>query len=193
MASRRVCCPAVCSDPTEAPLRGWQHQRKRPRKGPFACLERVKGIEPSYEAWEAAVLPLNYTREALNHTRAAAPARALRALNNKAGCHFPSGQRREGQCAGPRANHSVHPCVGKRLMGVWRPTKFIAFAAVTSGWAPACVTGGCLRTGAPPQPSTAGPGSVYPPASPAGPPFSEVPSWARAASLRCLPDHHCSW
>jgi hypothetical protein len=26
------------------------------------ALERVKGIEPSYEAWEAAVLPLNYTR-----------------------------------------------------------------------------------------------------------------------------------
>jgi hypothetical protein len=25
-------------------------------------VERVKGIEPSYEAWEAAVLPLNYTR-----------------------------------------------------------------------------------------------------------------------------------
>jgi len=25
-------------------------------------LERVKGIEPSYEAWEASVLPLNYTR-----------------------------------------------------------------------------------------------------------------------------------
>jgi hypothetical protein len=32
--------------------------------GRFAKLERVKGIEPSYEAWEAAVLPLNYTREA---------------------------------------------------------------------------------------------------------------------------------
>ena len=31
---------------------------------PFSKLdvERVKGIEPSYEAWEAAVLPLNYTR-----------------------------------------------------------------------------------------------------------------------------------
>ena len=28
------------------------------------CVERVKGIEPSYEAWEAAVLPLNYTRDA---------------------------------------------------------------------------------------------------------------------------------
>ncbi len=28
----------------------------------FPWNERVKGIEPSYEAWEAAVLPLNYTR-----------------------------------------------------------------------------------------------------------------------------------
>jgi hypothetical protein len=29
---------------------------------PDFSVERVKGIEPSYEAWEAAVLPLNYTR-----------------------------------------------------------------------------------------------------------------------------------
>src|SRR5687768_4736214 len=29
-------------------------------------MERVKGIEPSYEAWEAAVLPLNYTRTGAN-------------------------------------------------------------------------------------------------------------------------------
>ena len=28
------------------------------------AMERVKGIEPSYAAWEAAVLPLNYTRSA---------------------------------------------------------------------------------------------------------------------------------
>ena len=28
----------------------------------YRDVERVKGIEPSYEAWEAAVLPLNYTR-----------------------------------------------------------------------------------------------------------------------------------
>ena len=28
----------------------------------MVSMERVKGIEPSYEAWEAAVLPLNYTR-----------------------------------------------------------------------------------------------------------------------------------
>ena len=26
-------------------------------------LERVKGIEPSYSAWEAAALPLSYTRD----------------------------------------------------------------------------------------------------------------------------------
>ncbi len=32
-------------------------------------LERVKGIEPSYEAWEAAVLPLNYTRTGANCRR----------------------------------------------------------------------------------------------------------------------------
>ena len=26
-------------------------------------MERVKGIEPSYSAWEAAALPLSYTRK----------------------------------------------------------------------------------------------------------------------------------
>jgi hypothetical protein len=31
-------------------------------------VERVKGIEPSYAAWEAAVLPLNYTRDGRNST-----------------------------------------------------------------------------------------------------------------------------
>jgi hypothetical protein len=30
-------------------------------------LERAKGIEPSYAAWEAAVLPLNYARVALDN------------------------------------------------------------------------------------------------------------------------------
>ncbi len=38
-----------------------KHKKGRARR-PFLCLERVKGIEPSYAAWEAAVLPLNYTR-----------------------------------------------------------------------------------------------------------------------------------
>ena len=35
---------------------------------PGAFLERVKGIEPSYRAWEARVLPLNYTRKAADAT-----------------------------------------------------------------------------------------------------------------------------
>jgi hypothetical protein len=29
----------------------------------MSFMERVMGIEPTYAAWEAAVLPLNYTRE----------------------------------------------------------------------------------------------------------------------------------
>ena len=28
-------------------------------------MERVKGIEPSYSAWEAAALPLSYTRNSV--------------------------------------------------------------------------------------------------------------------------------
>ena len=39
-------------------------------------LERVTGIEPALSAWEADVLPLNYTRAHL-HRRAAEPARAV--------------------------------------------------------------------------------------------------------------------
>ncbi len=31
-------------------------------------VERVMGIEPTYAAWKAAVLPLNYTRIPANHT-----------------------------------------------------------------------------------------------------------------------------
>jgi hypothetical protein len=37
-------------------------QRQKGLEGARLRLERVKGIEPSYAAWEAAVLPLNYTR-----------------------------------------------------------------------------------------------------------------------------------
>ena len=32
-------------------------------------LERVMGIEPTLEAWEAAVLPLNYTRVTIQVAR----------------------------------------------------------------------------------------------------------------------------
>jgi hypothetical protein len=33
-----------------------------PERGIGRAKERVKGIEPSCQAWEACVLPLNYTR-----------------------------------------------------------------------------------------------------------------------------------
>ncbi len=36
---------------------------RRIRRISCRWLERVKGIEPSFSAWEADVLPLNYTRE----------------------------------------------------------------------------------------------------------------------------------
>ena len=36
--------------------------KKAPERELF-YLERVKGIEPSYSAWEAAALPLSFTRE----------------------------------------------------------------------------------------------------------------------------------
>ena len=36
--------------------------KKAPERELF-YLERVKGIEPSYSAWEAAALPLSYTRK----------------------------------------------------------------------------------------------------------------------------------
>lgn len=34
-------------------------------------MERAKGIEPSYRAWEALVLPLNYAREEVQEVREA--------------------------------------------------------------------------------------------------------------------------
>ena len=46
----------------------FSHPRKSLHIKDWEPLERVKGIEPSYEAWEAAVLPLNYTRVALYST-----------------------------------------------------------------------------------------------------------------------------
>ena len=37
------------------------------------CLEQVKGIEPSYSAWEADVLPLNYTCNSIDFGIIACP------------------------------------------------------------------------------------------------------------------------
>ena len=40
------------------------------------AVERVKGIEPSYAAWEAAVLPLNYIRATSHSSGAPRPSTA---------------------------------------------------------------------------------------------------------------------
>lgn len=50
-------------------------------------MERVKGIEPSLRAWEAPVLPLNYTRT-INHLRQAS---LLACLTTVSGAALPSG------------------------------------------------------------------------------------------------------
>jgi hypothetical protein len=47
----------ACSPATKA-------EDRAGKKGEARKMERVKGIEPSSKAWEAFVLPLNYTRAA---------------------------------------------------------------------------------------------------------------------------------
>ena len=41
---------------------GIMHAMRRRRYAGFYNMERVMGIEPTFSAWEADVLPLNYTR-----------------------------------------------------------------------------------------------------------------------------------
>ena len=48
-------------EPVNAPQHHPLQHTKGPG-GPFGMLERVMGIEPTSKAWEAFVLPLNYTR-----------------------------------------------------------------------------------------------------------------------------------
>jgi hypothetical protein len=50
-------------------------------------LERVKGIEPSYSAWEAAALPLSYTRMA-DLPRGGRLPRAVARVKLSSGCHI---------------------------------------------------------------------------------------------------------
>ncbi len=40
-------------------------KKKNTPLGVFFFLERLMGVEPTYAAWEAAVLPMNYSREFL--------------------------------------------------------------------------------------------------------------------------------
>ena len=58
----------------------------------YGLVERVMGIEPTFSAWEADVLPLNYTRSEIivpsdfHH--------ALRWLGSAAPCILPRGRHR---------------------------------------------------------------------------------------------------
>ena len=60
----RVCAssPAATEPSARVRFRPLFPNKKAPERELF-YLERVKGIEPSYSAWEAAALPLSYTRE----------------------------------------------------------------------------------------------------------------------------------
>ena len=60
----RVCASSpVATEPSaRVRFRPLFPNKKAPERELF-YLERVKGIEPSYSAWEAAALPLSYTRE----------------------------------------------------------------------------------------------------------------------------------
>ncbi len=50
--------------------------------GPWVeSLERVTGIEPAFSAWEADVLPLNYTRKSSNESAAKSNEEAIAGLN----------------------------------------------------------------------------------------------------------------
>lgn len=59
-----------CVPPLRATLRtrGKKNAALLSRQGIGESLERVTGIEPAYRAWEASVLPLNYTRLMLHFT-----------------------------------------------------------------------------------------------------------------------------
>ncbi len=87
--------------------------KKAPLRGLSFCMERVMGIEPTLCAWEAQVLPLNYTR-ALSETflLASLPSRSrfsyrLPGLPGRAfpdrGAALPAG------CAGCRSPIELHP------------------------------------------------------------------------------------
>ena len=98
-----------------------EHRRQAAVKG---WVERVNGIEPSYAAWEAAVLPLNYTREERDSSEVwagpgqrgqaalrAAPLRTLR--HRKPGRNHRQSQGKGGQRDARRLGNS--PAAGREI------------------------------------------------------------------------------
>jgi hypothetical protein len=70
---------AGCSGGDRRNLAG-SHRTSVPSLGRRGMLERVMGIEPTLVAWEATVLPLNYTRFAVRFYAAARPTGKLTLL-----------------------------------------------------------------------------------------------------------------
>lgn len=66
--TRTVNGPCVARDGPRDTEGALPNDRERPFCAAKTLLERVTGIEPAFSAWEADVLPLNYTRIALNAT-----------------------------------------------------------------------------------------------------------------------------
>jgi hypothetical protein len=58
-----VCCTEVVLSPFAVACFAMTDQEHRIEIKHKLSVERAKGIEPSYAAWEAAVLPLNYARK----------------------------------------------------------------------------------------------------------------------------------
>src|SRR5438105_8975478 len=63
-------------------------------------LERVRGIEPPSEAWEAPALPLSYTRLAADDKRSAAPCKRFAGITRRSSA-LPAGLLQ--RCPCPRA------------------------------------------------------------------------------------------
>jgi hypothetical protein len=74
-------------------------------------MERVKGIEPSYEAWEAAVLPLNYTRTGQD-SRGSGSGRRHRAAEGTAATRPTLSARPERTCPSVRMEETMGTFAG---------------------------------------------------------------------------------
>ena len=61
----------------------WRAANLSSRGNVIEGLERAKGIEPSYAAWEAAVLPLNYARAPVHYRVRVALRSSIRAAASK--------------------------------------------------------------------------------------------------------------
>ena len=93
----------------------------------MACMERVKGIEPSYSAWKAAALPLSYTRaQAMNYHATGAASTVMGHFNDP---------------VPPPTPHRIGPLTGGESMPI------LMFPSTTKGGDPVSLTKRCHLAG----------------------------------------------